>query len=79
MRLSPTDRLFFQLVNESSTINPFCSERIDLDRKIVGGTDVPAGEALVDMVIEVRREAQQFLRDKSSPALIQEWGIGDAG
>lgn len=52
MRLSTEDRSFFRLVNESAICNPFSAERIELDRKIVGGEPDLVGEALVDAVIE---------------------------
>jgi len=62
MRLSSENRNFFRLVNESVASNPFSSERIELDRKIVGGNTSMAGEALVDMVIGMVLERLSQLR-----------------
>jgi DNA-binding NtrC family response regulator len=62
MRLSSEDRSFFRLVIESVTCNPFSAERVEFDRRIVGGTTCLVGEPLVDLVIEKVLERLAQLR-----------------
>jgi len=45
LRLNSSDRDFFQLVTDAAFVNPFSSERSDLDRRIFGMQDSSADEA----------------------------------
>ncbi|HOL32457.1 MAG TPA: hypothetical protein PK052_10790, partial [Anaerohalosphaeraceae bacterium] len=56
IKLSNSDRTFFQLVADATFTNPFSRQRAEIDRKISGIGGIPDRKQQVSYAVEVIRE-----------------------
>jgi DNA-binding NtrC family response regulator len=72
IKLSNSDRTFFQLVADATFTNPFSTERAEIDRRISGISTIRDRKQQVTYAVEVIRERLETL-DRQGPCRFQDF------